>query len=109
MLKRGIKRPKQDRSRSTVDANLQAVTHIIDKDGPSGLNTNKIAEKTGFSVGSLYQYFKNKESIIEAIILRMTEMNLRIFEDQVSQKSGEVNIRTIIQHPKHGTSYQCTF
>ncbi len=97
MLKRGIKRPKQDRSKSTVDAILEAVTHIIDKDGPSGLNTNKIAEKAGVSVGSLYQYFKNKESIIEAIILRMTEKNLRGFEDQVSQRSGEVNIRTIIQ------------
>jgi AcrR family transcriptional regulator len=97
MLKLGIKKPKQDRSKSTVDAILEAVTHIIDKEGPSGLNTNKIAERAGVSVGSLYQYFKNKESIIEAIILRMTEKNLSGFEQQVSQKSGEVNIRSIIQ------------
>lgn len=97
MLKLGIKKPKQDRSKSTVDAILEAVTHIIDKDGPLGLNTNKIAEKAGVSVGSLYQYFKNKESIIEAILLRMTEKNLSGFEQQFSQKPDAVSIRSIIQ------------
>ncbi len=97
MLKLGIKRPKQDRSKSTVDAILEAVTHIMDKDGPMSLTTNKIAEKAGVSVGSLYQYFKNKESIFEAILLRMTEQNLASLEQQLSQKPDEVSIRSIIQ------------
>jgi AcrR family transcriptional regulator len=96
MLKLGIKKPKQDRSKGTVDAILEAVTHIIDKDGPLGLTTNKIAEKAGVSVGSLYQYFKNKESIIEAILLRLTENNLNGFEQQFSQKPEAVSIRSII-------------
>lgn len=97
MLKLGIKKPKQDRSKSTVEAILVAVTQIMDKDGPMGLTTNKIAEKAGVSVGSLYQYFKNKESIFEAILLRMTEENLASLEKNLSQKPDGVGIRDIIR------------
>jgi AcrR family transcriptional regulator len=97
MLKLGIKKPKQDRSKSTVDAILEAVTHIMDKDGPMSLTTNKIAEKAGVSVGSLYQYFKNKESIFEAILLRMTEQNIASFEENISLKSEEIKIGSIIR------------
>lgn len=97
MLKLGIKKPKQERSKSTVDAILEAVTHIMDKDGPLSLTTNKIAEKAGVSVGSLYQYFKNKESIFEAILLRMTEQNLLSLEEKLAQKPEEVSIRRIIK------------
>lgn len=97
MLKLGIKKPKQDRSKSTVDAILEAVTHIMDKDGAMSLTTNKIAEKAGVSVGSLYQYFKNKESIFEAILLRMTEQNLILLEERLDQKPDEVSIGKIIK------------
>lgn len=96
-MKLGIKKPKQNRSKGTVEAILTAVTHIMDKDGAGGLTTNKIAEKAGVSVGSLYQYFKNKESIFEAILLRLTETNLAILEETLSLKSGQISIRNIIQ------------
>jgi AcrR family transcriptional regulator len=96
MLKSGIKKPKQERSQSTVNAILEAVTHIMDREGPLGLTTNKIADKAGVSVGSLYQYFKNKESIFEAILLRMTENNLAIFEQSLNALGSEIGIRTIV-------------
>ena len=97
MLKLVIKKPKQERSKSTVEAILEAVTQIMDKDGPMGLTTNKIAEKAGVSVGSLYQYFKNKESIFEAILLRMTEENLESLEKNLSQRPQSVGIGEIIR------------
>lgn len=97
MLKLGIKKPKQERSKGTVEAILEAVTQIMDKDGPMSLTTNKIAEKAGVSVGSLYQYFKNKESIFEAILLRMTEENLESLEKNLSQSPQSVGIREIIR------------
>jgi AcrR family transcriptional regulator len=97
MLKLGIKKPKQDRSKSTVEAILEAVTQIMDKDGPMSLTTNKIAEKAGVSVGSLYQYFKNKESIFEAILLRMTEENLASLQSNLSKRPESVGIPDIIR------------
>lgn len=96
MLKLGTKKPKQARSQSTVEAILTAVTQIMDKDGAMGLTTNKIAEKAGVSVGSLYQYFKNKESIFEAILLRITEENLKSLEINLSTRSDNSSIRQLV-------------
>lgn len=62
------KKPSQDRSKDTVNIILKATTHIIDQVGVSGISTNKIAEKAGISIGSLYQYFPNKESILAKLM-----------------------------------------
>lgn len=95
MLKTGRKEPKQSRSKSTVEAIFGAVTHILNKDGVVHLTTNKIAEVAGVSVGSLYQYFKNKESIFEGIILRLTEENLQSME-QILNESKNLKVRDVI-------------
>jgi AcrR family transcriptional regulator len=54
----------QERAKMTVDAILQATTYILKRQGHEGLTTNKIAEKAGVNIASLYQYFPNKESIL---------------------------------------------
>jgi len=56
--------PAQARSRVTVDAIMQATTYILTEIGWEGLTTNAIAERAGVNIGSLYQYFPNKEAII---------------------------------------------
>lgn len=97
MLKLGRKNPKQERSKETVDAIFGAVTHILNKDGADHLNTNKIAEVAGVSVGSLYQYFKNKESIYEGILLKLIENNLKNLEKTIlDMKPTDRNIRQIV-------------
>lgn len=97
MLKLGTKKPKQARSQTTVEAILEAVTRIMDAEGLVGLTTNKIAEKAGVSVGSLYQYFKNKESIFETILLRMTEENLKSLETTLSAGTKDRGIRIVVE------------
>jgi AcrR family transcriptional regulator len=62
------KQPQQDRSRVTVEAILEATTHILTEEGYEKANTNRIAERAGISIGSLYQYFPNKESLMAALI-----------------------------------------
>ena len=64
------KLPTQGRAKVTVDAILQAATHILDKEGLEKANTNHIAEVAGVSVGSLYQYFPGKDAILSSIIER---------------------------------------
>lgn len=61
------KLPRQDRSKVTVEAILTAAAHILTEDGYDNASTNRIAERAGVSIGSLYQYFPNKESIITAL------------------------------------------
>lgn len=58
------KMPVQARSRATVDAIIQAATYILTKVGWEGLTTNAIAERAGVNIGSLYQFFPNKEAVI---------------------------------------------
>lgn len=97
MLKTGRKDPQQSRSKVTVEAIFGAVTHILNKEGALHLTTNKIAEVAGVSVGSLYQYFKNKESIFEGIILRLTEENLKSLERILNEsKPDTIKIRDVI-------------
>lgn len=64
------KMPQQDRSRETVDALLEATSHVLIKEGYDKTSTNKIALKAGVSIGSLYQYFPNKESLVAELLER---------------------------------------
>jgi AcrR family transcriptional regulator len=59
--------PRQPRARATVDAILVAAAHILKTEGRERLNTNRVAELAGVSVGSLYQYFPNKEAVLHAL------------------------------------------
>jgi len=61
------KKPKQDRSKNTVEVLVQAATRIIETEGLEGLSTNRVAEVAGVSIGSLYQYFPNKQALIDEV------------------------------------------
>lgn len=61
------KAPVQSRSRATVDAILDGCVRILDQEGLVGATTSRIAEVSGVSVGSLYQYFENRDSILNAL------------------------------------------
>jgi AcrR family transcriptional regulator len=62
--------PQQARSRDTIETIFEAAARIIETDGEAELNTNRIAERAGISVGTLYQYFPNKEAILVAMARR---------------------------------------
>lgn len=63
----------QERSRSTVDALLEATARVLLIEGYDRASTNRIAEVAGVSIGSLYQYFPSKEALVAAVIDRHTQ------------------------------------
>jgi len=65
--------PGQARSRETVSVILEASARILESAGLRGFNTNAIAARAGVSVGSLYQYFPNKDAIVRALITSFEE------------------------------------
>ena len=67
------KRPQQQRARLIVESILEAAQWCIAEYGLLELTTPKIADKSGVSVGSIYQYFENKEQIVEELLLRKSE------------------------------------
>jgi AcrR family transcriptional regulator len=58
------KTPTQDRSRATVEALLEATADILVRDGYAKLTTNRIADRAGVNIASLYQYFPGKDAIV---------------------------------------------
>jgi AcrR family transcriptional regulator len=58
------KRPRQARSERLVATILEAAIRVLARDGAHSFTTARVAETAGVSVGSLYQYFPNKESIL---------------------------------------------
>jgi AcrR family transcriptional regulator len=67
------KTPRQARSRATVDAILEAVAYILARHGYAGLTTNRVAERAGVNIASLYQFFPNKASLITELQRRHVE------------------------------------
>lgn len=62
--------PKQRRSREMVEAILEAAARVFVEAGLDEATTNAIAHRAGVSIGSLYQYFADKESLVRALLLR---------------------------------------
>lgn len=64
------KQPKQARSRFLFDTIVTAAGRVLPRLGLERLTTSDVAEAAGVSVGSLYQYFPTKESIVGVLIER---------------------------------------
>jgi AcrR family transcriptional regulator len=58
------KRPRQERSERLVADVLEAAVRVLAREGAQRFTTARVAEEAGVSVGSLYQYFPNKEAIL---------------------------------------------
>ncbi len=74
------KLPSQERSKDTVEAILTAAAHIFAELGYAACTTNKIALRAGVSIGSLYQYFPNKDAIIVSLTEQMFQEGLKMTE-----------------------------
>jgi AcrR family transcriptional regulator len=64
------KTPRQERSRLTVEAILDAAARVFERHGYAAGTTNRIAERAGVSIGSLYQYYPNKDAVLVALAER---------------------------------------
>jgi AcrR family transcriptional regulator len=62
--------PRQERAHETVEAILEAAAQVFERHGYAAGTTNRIAERAGVSIGSLYQYFPNKDAIVVELARR---------------------------------------
>jgi AcrR family transcriptional regulator len=90
------KRPKQERSQATVQAILTATAHILTEEGYDHFTTNKVAERAGVSIGSLYQYFPNKDSLLLALAEHHANQMVQLAKDHL-EEIGDRSIPEIIR------------
>lgn len=67
------RQPLQRRARETVDIIIRATAQILSREGLGRITTNRVAERAGVSIGSLYQYFPNKEALVAEVRRRYDE------------------------------------
>lgn len=67
------KRPGQARSRQTFDALVEACTGLLPERGYAGTTTNRIAQRAGVNIASLYEYFPGKDAIVAQVAERLVE------------------------------------
>lgn len=82
------KSPIQARSAATVDAIFEATIQVLLSHGLSALTTTRIAERAGVSIGTLYQYFPNKDALLRAVITSYLGKVAASFEESCSAARG---------------------
>ncbi|GAB1583301.1 TetR/AcrR family transcriptional regulator [Phyllobacterium phragmitis] len=80
--------PRQARSAVTVDAIFEATLQVLLATGSTRLNTTKVAERAGVSVGTLYQYFPNKQSLLFAVLERYLDRLMDRLEAACEARRG---------------------
>jgi AcrR family transcriptional regulator len=79
------KSASQKRSKAMVETLLDATARVLTREGYDRASTNRIAETAGVSVGSLYQYFPNKEALVAALVARHNRELLELVRHAVKK------------------------
>ena len=87
------KMPVQARSAASVDAILEATVQVLLRLGKERLTTRRVAARAGVSIGTLYQYFPNKRSLLQAALRR----HMKGVVDAVEQVKCEQRGRSLAE------------
>jgi AcrR family transcriptional regulator len=81
--------PIQKRAQETINAILDAVIRLLKRSGAAAITTNNIAETAGVSIGSVYQYFPNKEAIFVALHERQIDQVDQVLQRKASENTAD--------------------
>lgn len=93
------KHPVQARAKATVRALIEATAQVLVAQGYERSTTDAVAERAGVSIGTLYQYFPNKESLIAALIRDHVEeilATVRAALTRDAESSPEETLRALV-------------
>ncbi len=82
---------------ATQDAILEAAARIIGGGGLAAFNTNAVAERAGVSIGSLYQYFPNKDALMVALIQRGLKSQLATVAKAVDAAPASASLAQVVR------------
>lgn len=87
------KTARQKRSVATVDAIVEAATYILRDHGPGRFTTNRVAERAGVNVASIYQYFPNKEALLFHVVKTTWDRQLKKLKPIVARPDLPHSVR----------------
>jgi AcrR family transcriptional regulator len=77
------RRPRQARSQVTVAAILEATVRVLLKRGYEACSTKEVAEVAGVGIGSVYEYFPNKEALIAGVVEREADRYMEVIKREL--------------------------
>src|SRR3954469_25288550 len=80
--------PIQGRAKRRRESILDAVARILDRDGYDALTTNAVAREASAAVGTVYEYFADREALLEALLERH-RLRLAVAIDEAIGGSGD--------------------
>lgn len=90
------KAPSQQRSARMVDRIVAAAINVFDEMGYQAASTNEIAREARVSIGSLYQYFPNKDALLVEIARRHIACTLAAFDALVADWEPQADLNVVI-------------
>jgi AcrR family transcriptional regulator len=94
------RQPRQVRALATRAAIFEATAQILESEGEAGFNTNRVAERAGVSIGTLYQYFGSKQAILAAMAREWNAHNREVLAAQIAEGSASP-VRLAIRNQIH--------
>lgn len=89
------RRARQARARETVAAIEQAAAQLFGELGYAATTTNRIARRAGVSIGSLYQYFSDKDSIVLSLVEEhRRDIHVLVAEGLDTLRQPDIPLRT---------------
>jgi AcrR family transcriptional regulator len=98
----------QERAGATVEAIVEAAARILATDGAKGLTTNRVAKVAGVSIGSVYQYFPNKEAIVVALVDAQLGKDKQLFLNTMAAGGASVERPTLSAAMQNIIAQLCT-
>lgn len=90
------KQPQQLRSKRAVARLVDATAQAITDRGLAHMTTNHIAEAADVSVGTLYQYFDDKQDLVEALLMRISGELAEAVDATLTDVMGQ-DVRTVVR------------
>lgn len=97
------KSPRQLRSVETRRRILDAAARVVATHGYAAGTTNRIAEEAGVSIGSLYQYYPNKDAILAVLMTEHVEAGLAAGQDLLASEDGSGRVDELLTRSLRAT------
>jgi AcrR family transcriptional regulator len=88
--------PVQRRSAETLDRILEAAAQVFERHGYAAGTTNRIAEQAEVSIGTLYQYYPNKDAVLVALIERHLNEGVQVFTPLLAELATQPPLRQVL-------------
>ncbi|WP_394828912.1 TetR/AcrR family transcriptional regulator [Pendulispora albinea] len=91
------RKPIQTRSQETVRAIVDAAARVLARRGYAATTTNHVAARAGVSIGSFYEYFRDKDAVVRAVLERHLAAGEALFAERAAALgAGQGTLRELL-------------